>query len=62
MIQSGLPWLEIWRMIKEEKKLDNKLANYIHKLKLEQQKIIILLDADEEDSDLDPEGVFQGSN
>ena len=47
-------------MIKEEKKMGNPLANYIHKLKLEKNMVIILLDCEDdgEDSDLDPEGMF----
>ena len=48
-------------MIKEEKKTGNPLANMIHKVKLEKQVVMVILDPGEDD-ELDPEGHFSGEN
>lgn len=42
LLQSGLQWKEIWRMIKEEKRAGNPLANLIHGLDLEREKAILI--------------------
>jgi len=42
LLQSGLQWKEIWRMIKEEKRAGNPLATIIHGLELEKQSAILI--------------------
>jgi len=49
-------------MIKEEKRLGNPLANYIHKLHLKDEKVVLMFDAADDDEDLDPEKQFSGSS
>jgi hypothetical protein len=51
MIVSGISWNDINRMIKDEKKAANPLANIIHKLNLEKNQVILLLDASNDDED-----------
>ena len=52
MINSGISWNDITRMIKDEKKAGNPLANMIYKLNLEKNQVSLLLDAvNEEDED-----------
>jgi hypothetical protein len=51
MVSSGISWNDISRMIKEEKKAGNPLANLIYKLNLEKNQIVLLLDAVNEDDD-----------
>lgn len=53
MINSGISWNDITRMIKDEKKAGNPLANMIHKLNLEKGQVSLLLDAVNEDDDND---------
>lgn len=49
-------------MIKEEKRIGNPLANYIHKLQLDKGKITLMFDTEDDDPELDPEGVFSGQS
>lgn len=50
MISSGISWLEIERMVKEERKKGNPFANLIFKMDLEKGVVSLMLDAfDEED-------------
>ncbi len=49
MQSSGIAWTDIARMIKEEKKAGNPLANLIHKLNLEKNQVTLLLDAANDD-------------
>ena len=50
MISSGISWLEIERMVKEERKKGNPFANLIFKMDLEKGIVSLMLDAyDEED-------------
>lgn len=49
-------------MIKEEKWTGNPLANYIHKLYLKDERVVLTFDVDDDDKELDPEGIFEGSN
>ena len=54
MISSGISWTDIARMVKDEKKNGNVLANMIYKLSLDKNAIILMLDAvneDDEDED-----------
>jgi hypothetical protein len=51
MVTSGISWNDISRMIKEEKKAGNPLANLIYKLNLEKNQIVLLLDAVNEEDD-----------
>ena len=62
MMQSGLSWNEINRMIKEEKRNGNILANYIQKVNFEKERVTVMFDTSDEDADLDPEGVFSGQS
>lgn len=53
MQSSGIAWTDIARMIKEEKKAGNPLANLIYKLNLEKNQVTLILDAaTEEESDV----------
>lgn len=47
LLQSGLQWKEIWRMIKEEKRAGNPLAAFIHGLELEKEKVILMFNTAE---------------
>ena len=49
MQTSGISWNDITRMIKEEKKAGNPLANLIHKMNFEKNSVTLLLDAVNED-------------
>ena len=51
MIISGIAWTDITRMVKEEKKQNNPLANLIFKLHLDKSYVTLLLDALNEDED-----------
>jgi len=44
MVTSGISWTDIGRMIKEERKNGDPLANIIHKIYLEKNIIVLLLD------------------
>lgn len=55
MVNSGISWPDIERMVKDEKKAGNPLANMIYKLNLEKNQVSMLLDAVNED-DADEEG------
>jgi len=47
LLQSGLQWKEIWRMIKEEKRAGNPLANLIFGLDLEHEKAMLVFNTAE---------------
>ena len=49
MQSSGIDWWDISRMIKEEKKAGNPLANLIYKLSLDKNSVTIILDGTNED-------------
>jgi hypothetical protein len=49
MQTSGISWTDITRMVKEEKKAGNPLANLIHKINFEKNQVTLLLDAVNED-------------
>ena len=51
MQSSGIAWNDIARMVKEEKKAGNPLANLIYKLNLDKNAVTLILDAasDEEE-------------
>ena len=51
MLNSGISWNDIARMVKDEKKSGNPLANMIHKLNLEKNQVSLLLDAVNEDDE-----------
>lgn len=51
MLVSGISWNDITRMVKDEKKAGNPLANMIHKLNLEKGQVTLLLDAINDDED-----------
>ena len=51
MINSGISWNDIARMVKDEKKAGNPLANMIYKLSLEKNQVSLLLDAVTEEED-----------
>ena len=51
LLQSGLQWKEIWRMIKEEKRSGNPLANLIFGLDLEHEKAMLIFNPTEMDED-----------
>lgn len=54
MQTSGISWNDIQRMVKEEKKNGNPLANLIYKINFEKNQVVLLLDAVfEEDDTLD---------
>ena len=53
MINSGIPWTEIQRQIKEERKVGNPLADLIYKLDLEKNNVQLILDAVMEDEEED---------
>lgn len=58
MIQSGISWIDINRMIKDEKKVGNPLAEMIFKLNFEKQIITLLLDNTNEDTEEMGQGNF----
>eukprot|EP00742_Colponemidia_sp_Colp-10_P006806 GILJ01007293.1.p1 GENE.GILJ01007293.1~~GILJ01007293.1.p1 ORF type:complete len:963 (-),score=268.38 GILJ01007293.1:280-3018(-) len=43
-LATGVDWKELWKMIKEEKKKGNPIANMIHQLKLDSNQVTLLLD------------------
>ena len=45
MISSGISWADITRMVKEEKKAGNPLANLIFKISFEKNIVSLMLDA-----------------
>ena len=49
MVTSGISWNDITRMVKDEKKSGNPLANIIYKMNLEKNTVTLLLDAVNED-------------
>ena len=49
MVTSGISWNDITRMVKDEKKSGNPLANIIYKMNLEKNMVTLLLDAVNED-------------
>ena len=54
MTNSGIGWAEIQRQIKEERKSNNNpLANMIHKLNLEKNQVSLILDAVNEDEEME---------
>lgn len=54
MQTSGISWNDITRMVKEEKKAGNPLANLIQKINFEKNYVTLLLDAcNEEDINSD---------
>eukprot|EP01063_Lacrimia_lanifica_P004138 TRINITY_DN12310_c0_g1_i1.p1 TRINITY_DN12310_c0_g1~~TRINITY_DN12310_c0_g1_i1.p1 ORF type:complete len:978 (+),score=442.03 TRINITY_DN12310_c0_g1_i1:70-3003(+) len=48
-VGQAMDWTELWRIVKEQKKLDNPVAHMIHELKLDKNKVSLLLSADGED-------------
>ena len=52
MVTSGISWIDIGRMIKEERKNGNVLANMIHKINLDKNFAVLLLDQEEGSLDL----------
>ena len=48
---NGIQWKEIWRMIKEEKRSGNPLANLIHGLNLEKQQATLIFNTAEMEND-----------
>ena len=56
--QSGIPWKEIWRMIKEEKRAGNPLANIVHSLDFEKEIVILIFNLLEMQEDQDTEEFF----
>lgn len=51
MLSSGIGWSDITRMIKEERKAGNPLANMIHKINFERNVVSLILDAVDESLD-----------
>lgn len=45
MVNSGISWNDVSRMVKDEKKNGNPLANIIYKLSLDKNQVVLLLDA-----------------
>jgi len=58
MISSGIGWNDITRMVKDEKKSNNPLANMIHKINFEKNQVILLLDAVNEEEEEDMSGLI----
>ena len=56
--QSGLQWKEIWRMIKEEKRGGNPLANLISSLDLQREQATLLFNTAEMKEDEDADEFF----
>ena len=53
MISSGISWTDVTRMVKDEKKNVNPLANLIYKLNLDKNQVVLLLDAVNEEDEND---------
>ena len=51
MVNSGIGWNDIQRMVKEEQKQGNILANMIHKMNFDKNYITLLLDSVNEDEE-----------
>ena len=49
MLSSGISWTDINRMIKEERKAGNPLANLIYKINFDKQQVSLILDGCDED-------------
>jgi len=54
MINSGISWADMTRMVKEERKSNNQFANLIYKMNFETNTVALMLDAVDED---DPNGI-----
>lgn len=52
MVSSGISWMEIERMVKEERKRGNPFANLIYKMDFEKNTVSLMLDAFDEDDPL----------
>ena len=50
MKSSGIPWLDILRMIKEERKANNPLASLIYKIDFEKNVVSLMLDSVDEEN------------
>ena len=50
MKSSGIPWLDILRMIKEERKANNPLASLIYKIDFEKNVVSLMLDSLDEEN------------
>jgi hypothetical protein len=48
MLSSGIGWNDITRMVKEERKAGNPLANLIYKINFEKNVVSLILDAVDE--------------
>ena len=48
MLSSGISWIDINRMVKEERKANNTLANLIYKINFEKQQVSLILDGFDE--------------
>jgi hypothetical protein len=48
MLSSGIGWDDVNRMIKEERKAGNPLANMIYKINFEKSNVSLILDAVDE--------------
>lgn len=48
MLSSGIGWSDITRMVKEERKAGNPLANLIYKINFEKNVVSLILDAVDE--------------
>jgi len=51
MVSSGISWQQITRMVKEERKSGNALANLIFQLNLEKNQVSLMLDGVDEDNE-----------
>lgn len=51
MQSSGIDWGDIARMVKEEQKAGNPLANLIYKLQLDKNQVTLILDAANDQDD-----------
>jgi len=48
MISSGISWSDINRMVKEERKANNKFANLIYSINFDKNSVSLMLDAVDE--------------
>jgi len=48
MLSSGIGWKDITRMVKEERKAGNPLANHIYKINFEKNQVSLILDGCDE--------------
>jgi hypothetical protein len=58
MQNSGIAWFDIQRMVKEEKKQNNPLANLIYKMNLDKNMVTLILDATNDDDGDNPYANF----